>query len=547
MRSTLEVYCSDVSAWMRNNVFPISQSAPLFCLLVLLPAAFLLGPLPIDETRYLGVAWEMHRTSDFLVPHVNGQWYSDKPPLLFWLINLAWSLTGVCTWSARLVTFVCATLNLVLLGRICRQLGFDERATRHAQWLLAGSFYVALLATAIMFDVLLSTCVLAALSGFLQILAGQRRRGATAMALAVGAGILAKGPVMLLDIVFAIACAPWWNGADRTHLRVGFGAIAFSILAGIAIALGWAIPAAIVGGADYTQSLFFHQTIDRMASSFAHVRPAWWYVLIFPMMVLPWSLSLRTKPGALTFLFNDRACRFALAWIIPTLLVFCAISSKQPHYLLPLLPAVAIVVASLYSRGDCAPRRGAFTALIFTIGVFFASIGSLGSEFTWLAPFASVSPLWGVGVIALAIAFSLVRRRISFIAAAAMTSIMAVGLIECAIAVPLSKHDDVTPVAMIIHDAQQNMQPVVHLGRHYGLYEYAGRLMAPLPIVTAAQLPAWCADNRDGLVVAMDGDLQLDVPAMYSKPFRDARVSVWKASGAMGARVVEIRPDRTHD
>ena len=547
MRSTLEDYGSHIGAWIRDNVFPIEQLAPLFSLLVLLPAAFLLGPLPIDETRYLGVAWEMHRTSDFLVPHLNGQWYSDKPPLLFWLINLAWLLTGVCTWSARLVTFVCATLNLVLLGRICRQLGFDERAARHAQWLLAGSFYVALFTTAIMFDVLLSTCVLAALFGFLQILAGQRRRGATAMALAVGAGILAKGPVMLLDIVFAIACAPWWNGTDRTHLRVGFGAIAFSTLAGIAIALGWAIPAAIIGGADYTQSLFFHQTIDRMSSSFAHERPVWWYALILPIMLLPWSLSLRTKPGALSFLLNDRACRFALAWIIPTLLVFCAISSKQPHYLLPLLPAVAIVVASLYSRGDCAPRRGVFTALIFTIGILFASIGLLATEFMWLAPFADVSPLWGVSVSAVAIVFALVHRRGTFIAAAAIASIVMVGLIECAVAWPLSMHDDVTPVALIIHDAQQNMQPVVHLGRHYGLYEYAGRLTAPLPIITAAQLPAWCTNHRDGLVVAMDGDLQLDIPAMYSKPFRDARVSVWKASDAIGARVVEIRQDRRHD
>lgn len=547
MRSTLAIYCSDVGAWIRDRAFSVSPSAPLFILLMLLPAAFLLGPLPIDETRYLGVAWEMHRTSDFLVPHVNGQWYSDKPPLLFWLINLAWALTGVCTWSARLVTFVCAALNLVLLGRICRQLGLDERAAHHAQWLLAGSFYVALFATAIMFDVLLSTCVLAALSGFLQILAGQRRAGATVMALAVGAGILAKGPVMLLDIVFAIACAPWWNGAFRTPLRVGFSAIVFSMLTGIAIALGWAIPAAIVGGGDYAQSLFFHQTIDRMASSFAHERPVWWYLLIVPMMALPWSLSLRTRRGALSFFLGDRACRFALAWVVPTFVVFCAIGSKQPHYLLPLLPAVAIVVASSYSHGACAPRRGVFPVLLFTIGIFFAGIGWLAAQVSWLAPFAGVSPLWGTGVTALAIVFTLVRHRTSFITAAAIASIMTVGLVECAVAGPISRHDDVTPVAMIIHDAQRKGQPVVHLGRHYGLYEYAGRLTEPLPVITAAELPRWCAIHRDGLVVAMDGDLQLDAPAIYSKPFRDARVSVWKAGDAIGARVVDIRPNRAHD
>ena len=48
--------------------------------------------LPIDETRYLSVAWEMWLRGDFLVPHLNGEPYSHKPPLLFWLMNAASAL-----------------------------------------------------------------------------------------------------------------------------------------------------------------------------------------------------------------------------------------------------------------------------------------------------------------------------------------------------------------------------------------------------------------------------------------------------------------------
>jgi len=55
--------------------------------LLLVPIVFFLQPLPIDETRYLAVAWEMRQTGEFLVPHLNGALYSQKPPLLFWLIN----------------------------------------------------------------------------------------------------------------------------------------------------------------------------------------------------------------------------------------------------------------------------------------------------------------------------------------------------------------------------------------------------------------------------------------------------------------------------
>jgi len=51
-----------------------------------------------DETRYLSVAWEMWNHGDWLVPHLNGAPYSDKPPALFWGILLGWRVFGVGTW-----------------------------------------------------------------------------------------------------------------------------------------------------------------------------------------------------------------------------------------------------------------------------------------------------------------------------------------------------------------------------------------------------------------------------------------------------------------
>jgi len=59
--------------------------------------------MPIDETRYLSVAWEMWQHHTFLVPTLNGEAYSHKPPLLFWLIQLGWWLFGTSDWVARLV------------------------------------------------------------------------------------------------------------------------------------------------------------------------------------------------------------------------------------------------------------------------------------------------------------------------------------------------------------------------------------------------------------------------------------------------------------
>ena len=68
---------------------------PLGLWLVVMAAGLALRPpLPVDETRYLAVAWEMWRDGNFLVPHLNGEAYSHKPPLLFWLINLGWGYSG---------------------------------------------------------------------------------------------------------------------------------------------------------------------------------------------------------------------------------------------------------------------------------------------------------------------------------------------------------------------------------------------------------------------------------------------------------------------
>jgi 4-amino-4-deoxy-L-arabinose transferase-like glycosyltransferase len=193
---------------------------PLFIgLLLLAPIVFLLPPLPIDETRYLAVAWEMRTTGEFLVPHLNGALYSQKPPLLFWLINAGWLVTGVHAWTARAMTLACSLATLVLVARLTRRVTASESAARMSAVLLLGMLYFATFANAIMFDVLLATCALIALHGIVD-LAEDRRRGIVLTGLGIGLGILAKGPVMLLDIGFAAVLAPWWNrGIARGNAR----------------------------------------------------------------------------------------------------------------------------------------------------------------------------------------------------------------------------------------------------------------------------------------------------------------------------------------
>ena len=84
--------------------------------------------LAVDETRYISVAWEMWLRGDLLVPHLNGEPYDHKPPLLFWLIQLAWELFGVSEMAARLVPAFAGLAGALLVMPLARLLWPRQRA-----------------------------------------------------------------------------------------------------------------------------------------------------------------------------------------------------------------------------------------------------------------------------------------------------------------------------------------------------------------------------------------------------------------------------------
>ena len=139
----------------------------LFALTVL--TLILLRPLtPIDETRYVAAAWEMYQGGSALVPHLNGALYAQKPPLLFWLIDLVWLMGGVSTLGARLVAPAFAVAAVALTGLLARRLwpGDPARAAR-AALILAVSPVFLLFGSTTMFDSILTVATLWAMLAML--------------------------------------------------------------------------------------------------------------------------------------------------------------------------------------------------------------------------------------------------------------------------------------------------------------------------------------------------------------------------------------------
>ncbi|NBQ85559.1 MAG: hypothetical protein EBU03_05510, partial [Methylophilaceae bacterium] len=159
--------------------FKLNQLTVGFLWLVLVVVSLLSRSyLPIDETRYVTVAWNMYLNHDYLVPYLNGETYSHKPPLLFWLMNLGWQVLGVNDWWPRLVPSFFALGAVLITQKIAMRLWPTQEQTSHiAALILLGSGMWAVFTTATMFDMLVAFFTVLGAWGLLLAWQGDARQG----------------------------------------------------------------------------------------------------------------------------------------------------------------------------------------------------------------------------------------------------------------------------------------------------------------------------------------------------------------------------------
>src|SRR5699024_9884657 len=176
-------------------------------LLVALIAIFSHGPMPLYSTRTLAVAWDMWHHGQWLVPHLNGQPYSEKAPLLSWMIHSGWFVFAVSVIWPRVLEVGFGAAELILALLLAQRL-FPERpwVDKATPWMLMALVYAFLFDLQIMYDVLLAVWALAALL-CLTPKPGRPEPRWWLFGACIGLGLLTKGPVMLLHVVF-----PWLLG-----------------------------------------------------------------------------------------------------------------------------------------------------------------------------------------------------------------------------------------------------------------------------------------------------------------------------------------------
>ncbi|MEN8106937.1 MAG: glycosyltransferase family 39 protein [Pseudomonadota bacterium] len=501
-----------------------SGAALLLPWLVLLLLTLLLRPLlPVDETRYLGVAWEMWQRGDFLVPFLNGEPYSHKPPLYFWLIHAGWWLFGVNEWWPRSVAALVSLASLLAVSRLAGLLWPKDHVTRGmVPWVLFGCVFWTAFYPWVQIDMLLVLFTLVGMIGIVQAALG-RPSGWLLTGLGIGLGVLSKGPVILLHVLPVALLAPVWidRRAGQSWLA-WYGGVAVSVITGAAIALAWALPAAEVGGEAYRQAILWGQTADRMVNAFAHAHPWWWYLPWLPLLAAPWVLL----PWLWRYLFirpQDAGVRFCMSWLLATLLLVSLISGKQAKYLLPLLPVLALLIthALMHMQHTVVSQRPWLLAAVLLIcGVSLAVLPGGADTATWLT---GISPLWGVLLSVLAITLLLLRNVpvTRYVRLITLLSVVVIAMVQLAVFAPARPAYDLQEASRIIARAQADDRPVANLGKYHGQFHFYGRLQQPLASLTRAAAREWGRDNPQGyLVVYYAGEAPSHAEAVYAQLYR---------------------------
>ncbi len=503
---------------------------------LLLPLALLFPPIPIDETRYLTAAWEMFNSGQWLVPTVNGAWYSDKSPLLFWLIAAGWKVFGVHTWVARVETLIIALLMLLMVRKLAARLNFAARGIDAAMWLLAGCAGFVLFATAIMFDLLLALTVFGALHALLDLDARRYARGIGLLGLWIGLGMLAKGPVVLLHIAGIALLAPLWSESARGAKARWYLSVLAGIAIGIAIIACWLIPAAWYAGPSYWQPLIGKVT-GRLHESFAHRRPFWWYLPLIPVLLLPWVLALRAPFSAWRMVPRGRAGVFLLCWWLPPLVVFCAISGKQIHYLAPLLAAWALSGGYVLQNQNARLRGDLFALFAIVVAVGLCVLPR------WAAHeygYPTQRALMLFALVALVIAAGVWRVWGSDVRSFSLAASALASLSLLAGALALQPALDVRSEATFVAGAFRAHVPIAHIEWHNGLFGYTGRLQEPLPVITRAQILEWCRAHPNGWLLASErSDEPANVAPARTWPYflsGSKRIGAWRARDVLAVK-----------
>jgi 4-amino-4-deoxy-L-arabinose transferase-like glycosyltransferase len=313
--------------------------------------------VPPDEGRYAEMAREMFASGDWITTRLNGIKYFEKPPLQTWMNALTFELFGLGDWQARLWTGLCGLMGVGLTGYAGKRV-FGDRIGFYAALVLGSSLYWVICSQVNSVDMSLSSMMTVSLCALIiaqrdEATPSEQRNWMLVCWAGMALSVLAKGLIGLVlpggVLVLYTLFARDWKIWTRLHLVKG-------LLLFFLIATPWFV---LVGLKNPEQPHFFfiHEHFDRFLKK-EHHREAAWYVF-FVLLAggsVPWigvlvqSLAMGAKARSEPTRFKPRL--LLLVWVAFIILFFTKSNSKLPGYIVPVFPAVALLVANYLDVGS---------------------------------------------------------------------------------------------------------------------------------------------------------------------------------------------------
>jgi 4-amino-4-deoxy-L-arabinose transferase-like glycosyltransferase len=407
-----------------------------------------LGAVPLvgpDEPRYAQVAREMLARHDLITPTLGGLPWFEKPPLLYWMMMASYRVFGVSEFSARLGPAICGLLTALFIYWIAASVrdptvregaaylaqSSQDEVPRYSVLAFLSSLGVIAFARAASFDIVITMTLTGAFACFFVWCVGSARipaggspaslpavvtEGSASVGLLfafyffIGLSLLAKG---LIGIVIPFGAAAVYFLLRREWPPRKFVVSLFwGVPLALAIAAVWYGPMIARHGWTFVDQFIIQHHFARFATNkYHHPAPFYFYLPVLALLALPWT-------GQLLAAFNsarrwdwrgdaplDRLRVFALAWIVVPVVFFSFSGSKLTAYILPVMPAVALLSGE---RLTCFLRAGRGAKVMRFTGALLIALASVGGWYSishlnlsTLCIGATLLPLVVVGVAAL--------------------------------------------------------------------------------------------------------------------------------------------------
>jgi 4-amino-4-deoxy-L-arabinose transferase-like glycosyltransferase len=306
-----------------------------------------------DEPRVAGTCSEMVRTGDFVVPHLNGKPFLEKPPLYYAAAAVSGSILGVDKdVPYRLVSLFFGGLSVIITFLIARR-RHDTVTGIIAAGVLASTWEVFMLSRWIQVDIALVFGVSLAMFAYLRLLESYKARYSILLGLAIGVAFMAKGLIgpaiiavsILVDIIRQRDFKIVWKIKPLLIIIFAVTPIA-----------AWVAALYTHGGWPFVREVLVVNNLMRFTgaaegAALGHQHGPLYYIQGFPGDILPWTLIFIPAFISSIRRFKDDPY---ISWFIAPFVMLSIASTKRGIYLAPLYPAMACMIAAWLSNAKMA-------------------------------------------------------------------------------------------------------------------------------------------------------------------------------------------------